>query len=130
MMLYIRRNVFVMGMAWLQGRVVRVRLRIVPVQLLLATEDLIPVGVDHDRQSVIKQPLADNQINIPIKVQFSSNPGECGAAADESHCRVADGGKCFLKRIQKEFVIVRSTQRIYHPTWMSPARLDALRCNR
>jgi hypothetical protein len=65
------RNMLVVWMCALQIRVVRMRLRIVPVELAFSLPDLIAVAVDQSRQAIEHQALTDYQANVLVEVYFA-----------------------------------------------------------
>ncbi|PKO23056.1 MAG: hypothetical protein CVU38_06060 [Chloroflexi bacterium HGW-Chloroflexi-1] len=66
-MLDVRRYMLVMRMRAPQSRIIGMRLRIVPVQFLLITPDLVAVLVNNGRQTMVQDTLADDQPDSVIE---------------------------------------------------------------
>ena len=71
MMLDVWWNVLVVRMSALQEWIVRMWLRVVPVQLLLASPDFVTVPINGYWQAITDEPLAHHQANIMVKEQFA-----------------------------------------------------------
>ena len=89
----VRRKMLVVRVSALQMRIVRMRLRVVPVQFLFATPDLVPIPVDDDRQAIVQDSLSHDQADVVIEEQFTSNTREGRPPSHKRNCGAADGKK-------------------------------------
>lgn len=76
----IRRYVRVVRVIHPQGGIVGMRLRVVPALLLIVTLDLVAIAVDHHRQPVEDETLADHHAVSMIEAQLAGYACECRAA--------------------------------------------------
>ena len=83
MMLDVWRNVLVMGMSALEKWVIEVRLRVIPIQFLVASPDFIAVPIDYHRQTIIYEPFAHYQSNFVAKEKLTHDSGQRYAASNE-----------------------------------------------
>jgi hypothetical protein len=51
-------------------------LRVVPIQFLFPLPYFVSVRVDNGRKPIIENPLSNDQMNIVIEVQLTSNSSE------------------------------------------------------
>ena len=83
----IRGNVLVMRMRTLQCWIIRMRLRIVPVQFFLTLPNFIPIPVYHSRQTMIQHSLTNNRSYPLVKIQFASYSCQRCPQSNKRHCR-------------------------------------------
>ncbi len=74
MMFDVWQNVFVMRVRTKQRWFIRMRLRIVPVQLLLTLPDFVTILIYDRRQPMIENSFSNDQADSVIKVHFAHNP--------------------------------------------------------
>jgi hypothetical protein len=101
MMLDVRGNVLMMWVRTLQFWNIRMRLGIVPVQLLIALPDLVTVPVNDSRQPLVQCPLSNNQPDAAIKEQFPGYPCQCCSSPHKSYRRAVDRWKLFWQAVQE-----------------------------
>src|SRR5687768_8503238 len=98
------------GMRALQARLVRVGLRIVPVELFFPLPDFIPIGIDQSGQSVENDPFENHQTQALVEEQFPRDSRKRMASADKGQSRLPDRRKLLTEAVEEELVITRATE--------------------
>lgn len=88
--LHIRWYVLVVGMSRLERRLVGMWLGVVPTELLFAAPDLVTVTVDHGRQAIVGQSLANYQAEAVVELEVASDSGQRGATTREHQGGTSD----------------------------------------
>jgi hypothetical protein len=85
MVLYIRRNVLVVGMGALEARLIGMRLRVVPVQLFFSLPDFVAVPLDQNRQAIKDEPFENHKANLVSEEDLARDP--CKRMSSTNECK-------------------------------------------
>lgn len=108
MVLDVRWSMFVVGEGAHQGRIIRMRLWVVPIQLLFAPID--PIAISLDRTSGEIQIFPHPQSNVLIKRERACEFRKGGAASNQDERGMTNDRIGGGQRVNEMFVLVQRWQ--------------------
>ena len=102
MSLDVRGNVFVVRKGASEGGIIRMWLRVVPVQPVTFLLHPVTVGLDHAPSKVQVFPYAED--DSPVKLDLTSQLGNSGATPNHHEGRTTDGGEGLRETVDKTLV--------------------------
>ena len=109
----VRRDMFMMGISAGQRRIVRVRLRVVPVQLFAATPDLVAIAFDDQRAGIPGQAFVRHQAMSAGEGQFTAELGQQPATSNHDQRRAQDARKLLGQAVDKGFILMQRLEWVH-----------------
>ena len=113
-MLDVWRNVLMVWMRGLEGWIIGMGLRIVPVEFLFPVPHFIAIPIDQHWQPPKHQPFSNHKTDLCVKPDLARYTRQECPLSRECQCGMLNTRKGLSQGIQKQFVIIWCAERIVH----------------